>query len=65
MILTGEPLSSEKIQYLMTEVNGVRVFYPSGLLIKEGFSEIRVFARKFLFWTWLEIEGAKSIPVTN
>jgi len=33
--------------------------------IKAGFSEISIKARKFLFLAWLEIEGAKAIPVIS
>jgi len=61
----GEPVSPDRIRYLITEVDGINVFHPPGLLIKEGFSQIRISVRKFLFWAWLEVEGAKAIPVIN
>jgi hypothetical protein len=31
--------------------------------VKQGHGHIRVVLRRFLFWTWLELEGAKAVAV--
>jgi len=63
-VLTGAPVSGEKAgKYLTSEVDGIKIYYPPGLQIKQGFSEIRIRLKRFLFVAWLEAEGAKAIPV--
>jgi len=59
----GEPACRGKDKYLTAEIDGIKIFYPSSLRVRPGFSEIHIKAKKFLFLTWLEIEGAKAIPV--
>jgi hypothetical protein len=39
------------------------VYYPANLKIKQGYSKIRIWLKKFLFWKWLEIEGAQGIAI--
>jgi len=64
MVLAGAPVSQRNTnRYLITRMDGVTIYYPRSLQIKNGFSEIRIKARKSLFFTWLELEGAKAIPV--
>lgn len=50
---------------LKTEVDGINIYYPSNLQTKEGFNYIQIRLRRILFWGWLELEGAKGIPVYN
>jgi hypothetical protein len=44
-------------------VADIKVYYPPQLKIKQGFSHIRIIVRKFLFWQWLEMEGAQGATV--
>jgi hypothetical protein len=50
---------------LMTEIDGIKIFYPSNLCVKEGFSKINIRLRRFLFWSWMELDGARAIAVYN
>lgn len=50
-------------RYLTTEVDGIRIHYPEDLRIKEGFTHIKIRLRRFLFWSWLEMEGARGTTV--
>jgi hypothetical protein len=59
----GEPVRRGESKYLTAEVGGIRIFYSPGMQIKDGFSEIQIKIKRFLFLAWLEIEGAKAIPV--
>jgi hypothetical protein len=52
-------------KYLTAEMEGIKIFYPPGLRIKKGFDEIHIKMRKFLFLSWLEVEGAQAIPLYN
>lgn len=49
--------------YLQTDCDGVRIFYPASLGIKEGHRHILVHLRGFLWWHWLELIGAKALPI--
>jgi len=46
-------------------MDGIKIFYSPILRVRPGFSEIQIKVKRFLFLTWLEIEGAKAIPVFN
>ena len=60
-ISIGEP--EEKNKYLTTQIEGIQVYYPKNLQVKEGFSAVRIKLKKTLLWGWLEIEGAKATAV--
>ena len=62
-VFIGEPVSREEDRYLTAEMEGIKIFYHPSVQIKDGFSEIQIKVKKFLFLSWLEIEGAKAIPV--
>jgi len=61
----GEPACQGTDKYLTAEMDGIKIFYPPSLRVRPGFSEIHIEVKRFLFLTWLEIEGAKAIPVFN
>ena len=44
-------------------IDGVTVHLTPGMEVKQGHGHIRVVLRRFLFWTWLELEGAKAVAV--
>jgi len=50
-------------EFLMTEQDGVKLYYPPLLRTKTGHSHIRIALKGLLFWHWLELEGAGAIPV--
>lgn len=60
-VSTGEPEAKDK--YLAALIEGVRVYYPKNLQVKEGFSQVRIKMKKTLLWSWLEIEGAKATAI--
>jgi hypothetical protein len=60
----GEP-KSDREKYLTGNVRDVNIYYPPNLKPKNGFSEIRIRTKNFLFFTWLELEGAKAIVVAG
>lgn len=64
-LLVGYPVSGEQLNYLVWEAGSVKIYYPTNLKIKEGYTEIRIYLKKFLFWRWLEIEGAQGIAITS
>ncbi|MDR3590076.1 MAG: hypothetical protein P4N41_10510 [Negativicutes bacterium] len=41
------------------------MYHSSTVGVKTGFSAVRIRLRKLLFWGWLELEGAKAVPVTQ
>jgi hypothetical protein len=49
----------------VTEVDGIKIYYPSDLKTKEGFDRINIRVRRFLFWRWLEMTGASGITAYN
>jgi len=64
-VFTGEPSCQGRDKYLTAEIDGIKIFYPPSLQVRPGFSEIHIKVRRFLLLTWLEIEGAKAVPVIN
>jgi hypothetical protein len=50
-------------QFIKTVQDGIDVYYSSKLKTQAGAECIRIRLKKILFWQWLEIEGAKSIPI--
>jgi len=44
---------------MVYEQDGLKIYYPTKLKVKDGFSGIRIKLRKLLFFKWLEIEGAE------
>lgn len=60
-ILIGLPDSVERAGCRLQEVDSIALYFPANLKVKEGFSHIHIRLRKFLFWDWLEIEGAQGI----
>lgn len=54
-----EPNSTEQLEYIVYEQDGLKIYYPTKLKVKDGFSGIRIKLRKLLFFKWLEIEGAE------
>lgn len=57
----GKP--NENSNFLNQEVEGITVWYPGNLKIKEGCEAIRIFTKGVLFTRWLEMEGAQGKPV--
>jgi len=49
--------------YHITDIDGIKVYHPSNIEPKQGYDHIRVKLKRFLFWSWLELEGTKSIAV--
>lgn len=64
-ITLGQPLTDAEKQFLTVDCQGVRVFYPSRLQIKEGYPHIRISLKRVLWWAWLELSGAKAIPIID
>jgi hypothetical protein len=62
LISLGEPRSGENTRYIKEPVDGVEVYFPPILKSEESCGEIRFKLRRFLFFRWLKIEGAKAIP---
>ena len=65
VISIAEPPEGEKSQYRIININGIRVYYPPTLQIKQGVSVARIRLRKILFLMWLELEGVKSTATFN
>jgi len=59
-LLTGAP-SGNTDRYLLWQAGDVQVFYPAGLRAKPDESRIRIRLRKFVFLSWLELDGARAI----
>jgi hypothetical protein len=59
-LLTGAPSGSAD-RYLRWQADGVQVFYPARLRAKPDENPIRIRFRSFAFFSWLELEGARSI----
>jgi hypothetical protein len=57
----GKPSQDEEDRYQLQSVEGVEVYFSTGLAVKQGFSEIRIKLKRFLWFRWLELEGAKGI----
>ncbi len=64
-IALGQPQAGEEQRFHQIECQGVQVFYPAKLQIKEGFSHIRITRKNVLWWSWLELQGAKAIPMID
>ncbi len=64
-ICIGEKVEKRDPQFHNEFVNGIIIYYHPGLKVKIGYPSIRLVLRKFLFWEWLELEGAKLTPVFN
>jgi hypothetical protein len=60
-LFTEAPNKDERLHYFSTETAGVLIFYPPELQVKEGFEGIQIRLKKFLFFKWLEMDGAKSL----
>jgi len=58
-LLAGPP--DESCQYLVSEKGSVKIFYPARLMAKPFEDQIRIRLKKFLFFKWLELEGARAI----
>jgi hypothetical protein len=57
----GKPSTGERVRYKVQLVDGVEVYFSGDLTAKQGCSEIRIKLRRFLWFRWLELEGAKAI----
>lgn len=57
----GEPQADERYKYEVMQLETIKIYYPSRLKIKKGFTAIRVTLKKMLFYKWLELEGAMGI----
>ncbi len=57
----GKPPENERDRYEVQLVDGVEVYFPADLTAKQGCSEIRIKLKRFLWFRWLELEGAKAI----
>lgn len=44
----------------MAEIETIKVYYPNKLKVKQGYSDIRIHLKKFLFWGFIELEGAQG-----
>ncbi|GBG57376.1 hypothetical protein SPFL3102_03480 [Sporomusaceae bacterium FL31] len=64
-ITLGQPQAEDEKQFLTMDCQGIRVFYPGKLRIKEGHSNIRISLKRILWWGWLELSGAKAIPILD
>lgn len=51
--------------FQQAKVDSIDVYYPAELRSKAGIKSIRVKLRKLLFFSWLELEGAKAIAIYN
>lgn len=60
-ISIGEPLADERLKYMIVQVEEIKIYYPSRLKVKEGFTAIRIILKKILLAKWLELEGAMGI----
>lgn len=64
-IRPGEPGDAETGPYEIIRDQGTILYYHQQLERKVDFKKIRVICRKLFWWKWLELEGAKVIPVFN
>lgn len=64
-VVVGEPAAAVKGRYCRSEAGAISVYYPAALAAKAGFSRVRITLKKFLFFKWLEVEGAKAIAIYN
>jgi hypothetical protein len=46
-----------------TYSNGVIVYHHPDICTKKGYAEIRVILRRLWLWEWLELEGARILPI--
>ena len=49
--------------FLAKWVNGITIYYHPELRVKVGYPKIRFTVKRLLCLEWLELEGAKIIPV--
>jgi hypothetical protein len=61
-ISLGKPRRSEKARYTQQQVEGIEVYFPPRLKIREECQQIRLSLGRFLCFRWLKVEGADSIP---
>lgn len=59
----GDEISRRNPQFRREFVNGIIIYYHPELKAKVGCSSIQLVLKQFLFWQWLELEGAKFTPV--
>lgn len=59
-ISLGMPSQAEKDRYQLQMVDGIGVYFPASLGLKQGSSAIRIKVRGFLWFRWLELEGARA-----
>ncbi|WP_170233094.1 hypothetical protein [Sporomusa termitida] len=48
-------------RYCCLETGSISVYYPATLVTRPGYAAVRIKLKKFLFFKWLEIEGAKAL----
>lgn len=46
--------------YLCEEQDGIYIWYPKGLLVKQGYAAIKIRLKSVLINSWLEMDGAKG-----
>jgi hypothetical protein len=60
-LLTGAPSGDAEHPYRLWQTVDVKVFYPERLQVKFDENRIRIRLRKFVFLSWLELDGARAI----
>jgi hypothetical protein len=61
VIAIGKPPQEQQEKYRVQLVDGVEVYFASGLAPKQGCAEIKIRLRGLLWFRWLELEGARGI----
>lgn len=62
-IYVGQKAQEHEAEFHTDCVNGITIYYHPKLQVKLGYSQIQFVLKKFLFWEWLELDGAKLIPI--
>jgi hypothetical protein len=61
LISLGKPRSRENTRFTKLPVDGIDVYFPPMLQAEESCGEIRFRLGRFLFFSWLKIEGVKPL----
>lgn len=60
-IAVGIPAVENAADYDVVQVDGIRIFHPKGLTVKEGFKAIEIKLKSLIVVKWLEIIGANAL----
>jgi hypothetical protein len=64
-IRIGEKIGALNSQFRTEFIDDITIYYHPNLREKIGYPSIHLVLKQFLFWEWLELEGAKIMPIFN